>query len=69
MTFETVLFEKRGKVGLDHAQPACRAERADAQLVSELNQVLDACEADTEIGAMVLTGSERRSRPAPTSRK
>ena len=29
------------------------------QLIAELNQVLDQCEADAEIGAIVLTGSEK----------
>ena len=59
MAFETVLFEKRGKVGLITLNRPAALNALNAQLVSELNQVLDACEADPEIGAMVLTGSEK----------
>ena len=29
MAYETILVETRGKVGLDHAQPAAGAERAE----------------------------------------
>ncbi len=59
MAFETVLFEKRGKVGLITLNRPQALNALNAQLISELNQVLDACEADEDIGAMVLTGSEK----------
>jgi enoyl-CoA hydratase len=59
MAFETVLFEKRGKVGLITLNRPKAFNALNAQLISELNQTLDACEADADIGAMVLTGSER----------
>jgi enoyl-CoA hydratase len=59
MAFETVLFEKRGKVGLITLNRPQALNALNAQLMSELSQILDACEADTEIGAMVLTGSEK----------
>jgi enoyl-CoA hydratase len=59
MAFETVLFEKRGKVGLIALNRPQALNALNAQLISELNQVLDACEADEGIGAMVLTGSEK----------
>ncbi len=59
MAFETVLFEKRGKVGLITLNRPQALNALNAQLISELNQVLDACEADADIGAMVLTGSEK----------
>jgi enoyl-CoA hydratase len=59
MTFETVLFEKRGKVGLIAFNRPQALNALNAQLISELNQALDACEADEEIGAVVLTGSEK----------
>ncbi len=58
MAFEIVLFEKRGKAGLITLnRPPLNA--LNSQLISELNQVLDACEADGDIGCMVLTGSEK----------
>src|SRR5208282_1247916 len=59
MAFETVLFEKRGKVGLITLNRPDALNALYEQLILELNQVLDACEADEEIGAMVLTGSEK----------
>ncbi len=59
MAFETVLFEKRGRVGLITLNRPQALNALNAQLISELNQVLDACEADAGIGAMVLTGSEK----------
>ena len=59
MAFETVLFEKRGKVGLIALNRPQALNALNMQLISELNQVLDACEADEGIGAMVLTGSEK----------
>jgi enoyl-CoA hydratase len=59
MAFETVLFEKRGKVGLIALNRPQALNAINVQLISELNQILDACEADPGIGAMVLTGSEK----------
>jgi enoyl-CoA hydratase len=59
MAFETVLFEKRGKVGLITLNRPQALNALNAQLMSELSQVLDACETDADIGAMVLTGSEK----------
>jgi enoyl-CoA hydratase len=59
MAFETVLFEKKGKVGLITLNRPQALNALNAQLISELNQVLDACEADADIHAMVLTGSEK----------
>jgi enoyl-CoA hydratase len=59
MAFETVLFEKRGKVGLITFNRPQALNALNAQLISELNQALDICEADEEIGAIVLTGSEK----------
>jgi enoyl-CoA hydratase len=59
MAFETVLFEKRGRVGLVTLNRPQALNALNAQLISELNQVLDACEADDGIGAIVLTGSEK----------
>ena len=59
MAFETVLFEKRGRVGLMTLNRPQALNALNAQLISELNQVLDQCEADDGIAAMVLTGSEK----------
>jgi enoyl-CoA hydratase len=59
MAFETVLFERRGKVGLITLNRPLALNALNAQLISELNQVLDLCEADADIHAVVLTGSEK----------
>ena len=59
MAFETVHFEKRGRVGLIALNRPQALNALSAQLISELNQVLDQCEADDGIAAMVLTGSEK----------
>lgn len=59
MAFETVIFEKRGKVGLITLNRPKALNALNAQLISELNGVLDECEADANVGAMVLTGSEK----------
>jgi enoyl-CoA hydratase len=59
MAFETVLFEKRGRVGLITLNRPGALNAVNAQLIAELNQLLDQCEADDGIGAMVLTGSEK----------
>ena len=59
MAFETMHFEKRGRVGLITLNRPQALNALSAQLISELNQVLDQCEADDGIAAMVLTGSEK----------
>ena len=59
MAFETVHFEKRGRVGLITLNRPQALNALSAQLISELNQVLDQCEADDGIAVMVLTGSEK----------
>jgi enoyl-CoA hydratase len=59
MTFETVLFDKRGKVGLITLNRPQALNALNAQIISEINQALDICEDDAEIGAIVLTGSEK----------
>jgi len=59
MAFETVLFEKRGRVGLITLNRPHALNALSSQLISELNQVLDRCEADDGIAAVVLTGSEK----------
>ncbi len=59
MAFETVLFEKRDRVGLITLNRPQAMNAVNGQLISELNQILDQCEADDGIGAMVLTGSKK----------
>ena len=46
MAFETVLFEKRGRVGLITFNRPQVLNALNAQLIAELNQALDVCETD-----------------------
>ena len=59
MTYENILVETHGSVGLIRLnRPKALNALCDA-LMKELTQALDAFEKDDAIGAMVLTGSDR----------
>jgi len=59
MTFETILVEKRDRVGLVTLNRPKALNALCAQLIAELEQALNDLEADSNIGAIVVTGSER----------
>ena len=59
MLFETLIVETRGRVGLITLNRPKALNALNAQLIGELGQALDGFEADTDIGAVVLTGSEK----------
>ncbi len=59
MTYETILVETRGKVGLITLHRPQALNALNAQLVAEMGQALDAFEMDDAIGAIVITGSEK----------
>ncbi len=59
MAFETLLVETRGRVGVITLNRPKALNALNATLIRELGQALDAFEADADIGAVVLTGSER----------
>jgi enoyl-CoA hydratase len=59
MAYDTILFEKRGRVAIITLNRPKALNALSGQLVAELNRALDDCEADDGIGAMVLTGSEK----------
>jgi enoyl-CoA hydratase len=59
MTYETILLETHGRVGLITLNRPHALNALNAQLVSEVNQALDALEADANIGCIVLTGSKK----------
>jgi enoyl-CoA hydratase len=59
MTYETILLETQGRVGLITLNRPQALNALNAQLVSEVNQALDALEADANIGCIVLTGSKK----------
>ena len=59
MSYENILVESRGAVGLITLnRPKALNALCDA-LIRELGQALDAFEADDKIGAIVLTGSDK----------
>jgi enoyl-CoA hydratase len=59
MTFETLLVETRGRVGLIRLNRPQVLNALSNRLMEELEAALDAFEADDAIGAIVLTGNER----------
>jgi len=59
MTYENILVETRGNVGLITLNRPKALNALSAGLIKDLGQALDAYEADATIGAIVLTGSER----------
>jgi enoyl-CoA hydratase len=59
MTYENILVETRGRVGIVRLnRPKALNALCDA-LIRDLGQALDAFEADPHIGAVVLTGNEK----------
>jgi enoyl-CoA hydratase len=59
MAYETLIAEKRGRVGLITLNRPQQLNALNDQLIAELNTALDGYEADDGIGAIVLTGSEK----------
>ena len=59
MNFETILLEKRDRVGLVTLNRPKAMNALCAQLIAELEQALNALENDADIGAIVVTGSDR----------
>ncbi len=59
MTYETILTETRGRVGLIILNRPKAMNALNNQLTSEVMDALEAFDRQEDIGAMVLTGSER----------
>lgn len=59
MSYETILVEKRDRVGLVTLNRPKALNALCAQLIAELEQALNDLEADGNIGAIVVTGSDR----------
>ena len=59
MAFQTILVERRQRVGLITLNRPEALNALNAALVAELNTALDEFEADEGIGCVVLTGSDR----------
>lgn len=59
MTYETILVETLGKVGLIRLNRPQVLNALNDQLMTELGQALVAFDSDENIGAMVVTGSDK----------
>src|SRR5262245_54049396 len=57
--YQNILMERRGAVGILTLNRPAALNALSAALISELAAALDELEADTAIGAIVLTGSEK----------
>ena len=59
MSYENILVETHGPVGLIRLNRPQALNALCAALIDDLGQALDAFEADDAIGAIVLTGSDK----------
>ncbi len=59
MAYERIIVETRGHVGLITLNRPKALNALNAALIGELNQALDTYEADDDVRAIVITGSER----------
>ncbi|MCQ4069628.1 enoyl-CoA hydratase, partial [Klebsiella pneumoniae] len=59
MTYETILVETIGKVGLVRLNRPQVLNALNDQLMTELGDALMAFDSDDNIGAMVITGSDK----------
>ena len=59
MDYQTLLVETRGRVGLITLNRPQALNALNSALLNEVNQALDAFEADADIGCIVITGSEK----------
>ncbi len=59
MAYETIIVEIKGRVGVITFNRPKALNALNATLIAELNQALDRYEANDDIGAIVITGSNR----------
>ena len=59
MSYETIIVETKGAVGLIRLNRPDALNALNAKLIGELGRALAAFEADSAIGAIVLTGNEK----------
>jgi enoyl-CoA hydratase len=59
MSYQTILVETHGKVGLVRLNRPQALNALNSELIGELNAALTGFEADSAIGCMVLTGSDK----------
>jgi enoyl-CoA hydratase len=59
MSYEHILTETRGRVGIIRLNRPQALNALNAKLVAELSAAIDGFEADDDIGCMIITGSEK----------
>jgi enoyl-CoA hydratase len=59
MTYQNIIVDVRGKVGLITLHRPAALNALNAALIGEVNTVLDQWEADDAIGCIVITGSDK----------
>jgi enoyl-CoA hydratase len=59
MSYETIIVETRGRVGLIRLNRPQALNALNAKLAGEVSAAIDAFEADAAIGCMVITGSDK----------
>ncbi|MDH4175424.1 MAG: enoyl-CoA hydratase-related protein, partial [Betaproteobacteria bacterium] len=59
MTYELIVVEKKGRVGLVMLNRPKQMNALNAQLMQELAKALYAFDADEGIGCIVITGSDK----------
>ncbi len=59
MSYNTIIAEQRGKVGLITLNRPQALNALNGELISEVNRALDGWERDDKIGCIVLTGSDK----------
>ena len=59
MSYENILVETRGKVGIIHLNRPQALNALNAKLKAELAAALDSFEADANIACIVITGSDK----------
>jgi enoyl-CoA hydratase len=59
MSYETILVETRGRVGVIRLNRPQALNALNAKLAGEVTAAIDAFEADTNIGCMIITGSDK----------
>jgi len=59
MTYETILVETKARTGIITLNRPKALNALNLQLIAEMNQALDHFEADSNIAAIILTGSEK----------
>ena len=59
MAYKTIIVETKGRTGIVTLNRPKALNALNAELIDELNQALDRYEADDDIAAIVITGSDR----------